>query len=524
MAFCINAALWLCLLLILFCHKPEGARAASSDKPAKLVKNFLQFRLFFFSVLLQLAVFSSVSFASEADSTSNVKSSRVSEMLDSLVNATYFEDDRFSQEGAGRAPGVFPREFIPQYSDSVYAARIAGLARKSSFNLIYNQHVKGFIRVYAVDKRKFMSKVLGLTKVYFPLFEEKFREYNIPDEMKYLPVVESALNPTAVSRAGARGLWQFMGGTGRLYGLHSSSFIEDRYDPTKETVAACKHLRDLYDMFGDWFMVLAAYNAGAGSVQRAIRASGGAHDYWGIWPYLPQETRGYVPAFIAVTYVMNYYREHNIKPAQPGYLYSETGSVPVKAALTFEQLNETLGVPLADLRFMNPQYKAGLIPAPESEPNMLRLPKQYIPPFQQKEQEIYAYRSELVAEKERMYAMVRDVERQDDVVSTSRSKKVYVAKKGESIARVASKYGVSVSQLIDWNNLKSSKLKPGQKLVVYKVVKSRGGSKASSARIKGKKGKLSAKADRAAKKGKATGKAKADKKAGKKGALKKHRR
>lgn len=445
-------------------------------------------------------------------------------MLDSLVTATYFQDDRFSSADRSVSVGYLPKEFIPQFSDSVYASRIAALASKSRFNLVYNDHVKGFIRLYAVDKRKMVSKVLGLTHIYFPLFDEAFRQYNIPPEMKYLAIVESALNPTAVSRAGARGLWQFMSGTGRMYGLQSSSFIEDRYDPTKATVAACEHLRDLYDMFGDWFLVLAAYNAGAGNVQKAIRRSGGAHDYWEIWPYLPQETRGYVPAFIAVTYVMNYYREHNIRPAQPGYLYSETGRVPVSQALTFEQLNEALGVPMEDIKFLNPQYKAGLIPAPESRPNMIRLPKQYIQPFQRKEQEIYAYRPELVAEKERLYTMVRDIDRQDEAVSSGRGKKVHMVRKGETISSVARKYGCSVSQIIDWNNLKSSRLKSGQRLVVFKAVNERSPRKASATKLKGKKGRLKSKASNAAGKSKVLKKSKGGKKAGKKSGTKKKRK
>lgn len=484
-----------------FCHEPEGARATSPVKPAKLVKKFQQFRLIFFCILLQVVAVPLASYGADADTTSTAKISRISEMLDSLFTTTYFQDDRFSSASGQyqRGGDAFPREFIPQFSDSLYATRIASLDRKSEFNLVYNQHVRGYIRVYAVDKRKFMSRVLGLTSIYFPLFEEKLREYNIPEEMKYLPIVESALNPTAVSRAGARGLWQFMSGTGRMYGLRSSSFIEDRYDPNKATVAACEHLRDLYDMFGDWFLVLAAYNAGAGNVQRAIRASGGARDYWEIWPYLPQETRGYVPAFIAVNYVMNYYREHNIRPAQPAYIYAETARVPVRQALTFEQLNEALGVPMDDLKFLNPQYKAGLIPAPESAANMLRLPKKYVQQFQQREQDIYAYRSELVSEKDRLYSMVRTVERQDEVVSSGRGKKTHVVKKGETLARLARRYGVSVSQLIEWNNLKRASLKPGQKLTVFNAGnESIGKSKASGkskARIKASR-KVKSKADK----------------------------
>ena len=412
-------------------------------------------------------------------------------MLDSLVNATYFQDSRFSPSAPGAGGGAYPLQFVPQFSDSVYTSRISDLARKTQFKLIFNSHVKGFIKLYSVDKRKQMSKMLGLTKIYFPLFEDKLREYNIPTEMKYLAIVESALNPTAVSHAGASGLWQFMSGTGKMYGLHSSSFIEDRYDPNKETVAACRHLRNLYDMFGDWFLVLAAYNAGAGTVQKAIRASGGAHDYWEIWPYLPQETRGYVPAFIAVTYVMSYYREHNIRPAEPGYLYSDTETVPVNAPLLFEQLQETLGVPIDDLKFLNPQYKVGLIPGPSSSSNLLRLPKRYVQPFLQKEQEIYVYHSEQVRERQRLYSMVQSIERQDEGGAgggSERGKIVYTVRNGETIASVSRKFRCAVSQLISWNDLKAARLRPGQRLVVFKVTNERGASRTSSLHVRGKKG------------------------------------
>ncbi len=419
-------------------------------------------------------------------------SSGVSEMLDSLTTATYFQDDQFRLYGPGQKD-VFPRHFVPQFSDSVYASRIADLAKKSQFKLVYNQHVKGFIRVYAVDRRKTVAKMLGLTKIYFPLFEEKLKEYNIPQEMKYLAIVESALNPTAVSHAGARGLWQFMGGTGKMYGLQSSSFIEDRYDPYKATIAACEHLQDLYQTFGDWFLVLAAYNSGAGNVRKAIRASGGAHDYWEIWPYLPQETRGYVPAFIAVTYVMSYYKEHNIKPLEPGYLYSETERVPINNALTFEQLQETIGVPLDDLKFLNPQYKVGLIPSPASRPNMVRLPKRYVQPFQQREQEIYAYHPERAQERERLYAVVQEHERQSGEVISSKGRKTHVVRKGETLAGVARKYRVPVSQLIAWNDLKSGHVKPGQQIVVFKANGEKAsGKQQASVSSKGKKGKGSA--------------------------------
>jgi membrane-bound lytic murein transglycosylase D len=452
------------------------------------VKISLPFRLSCLGVLLLVSGFSPAARGDDQDSERTAaRRSEVSEILDSLVTTTYFKEDNFQPVPTGIGRGVFPSQFVPQYSDSVYASRIAELGRRSQFKFVYNEHVKGFIRVYAVDKRKTVAKVLGLTKIYFPLFEDKLREYNIPTEMKYLAIVESALNPTAVSRAGARGLWQFMGGTGRMYGLQSSSFIEDRYDSYKSTVAACEHLQDLYQTFGDWFLVLAAYNSGAGNVRKAIRASGGAHDYWQIWPYLPQETRGYIPAFIAVTYIMNYYREHNITPQEPGYIYTDTDRVAVNNALTFDQLQETLGVPVDDLKFLNPQYKVGLIPSPVSSPNMLRLPRKYAQTFREREQDIYAYHPERAQEREQLYSMVRNQERQDQEIISTRGRKEHVVRKGETLAFVARKYRVPVSQLIDWNDLKSGRVKPGQHLIVFKANGAHSSGKSSVVNSKGRK-------------------------------------
>jgi membrane-bound lytic murein transglycosylase D len=441
-------------------------------------------------LLLLAAGVAPAAFAAETDNGDASGRSGVSELLDSLVTTTYFQDGQFQLSTPGRTGSdAFPRQFVPQFNDDVYSSRIEELARKSRFKLVYNEHVKGFIRVYAVDKRKQVSKMLGLSRIYFPMIEEKLRQYDIPQEMKYLVIVESGLNPTAVSHAGARGLWQFMGGTGRMYGLSSSSFIEDRYDTYKATVAACEHLRDLYDMFGDWFLVLAAYNSGAGNVRKAIRRAGGATDYWEIWPYLPLETRGYVPAFIAVTYVMNYHDEHNIRPVEPGPLYLDTERVPVKSPLTFEQLRDKIGVPVDDLRFLNPQYKVGLIPAPSSNPNMLRLPRKYVQPFMQQEQELYAYQTEQAREREQLYAMVRDRERQESAgVTQTRARKMHVVRRGETLAGVARKYRVPVSQLIRWNNLKGSRVKAGQSLVVFKSDGERS-VKSSKASVKAKKGK-----------------------------------
>jgi membrane-bound lytic murein transglycosylase D len=395
--------------------------------------------------------------------------SSVSDILDSLVNVTYFRDEHFSSVSRDADKYGFPANFVPQYSDSVYASRIGALRRKTPFNLVYNDPVKGFIKVYAVDKRNSMSKILGLSRIYFPLFEEKLDKYNVPLEMKYLAIVESALNPTAVSSAGAKGLWQFMYGTGKMYGLQSSSFIEDRYDPYKATVAAARHLRDLYNIYGDWFLVLAAYNAGPGNVNKAIRRAGGVKDYWAIYDYLPAETRGYVPAFIAVNYLMNYYREHNIRPVEPGFLYQDIDTLRTSSFLSFEQINGTIGMPVQDLKFLNPQYKLGIIPASSgATPNVLRLPRKYISQFQNREKEIYAYKSPRTVEQEMLLARVEGNSQRGNIQSSEqKTEKVHIVQEGETLGSIARVYRTYVSQLIVWNNLKDTEVTPGQKLVVF---------------------------------------------------------
>ena len=400
--------------------------------------------------------------------------STVSEILDSLVNATYFKDEHFSGPQKDGEKFGFPSSFVPQYSDSVYSARIAALKRKTPINLVYNEHVRGFIRLYAVDRRSSTAKILGLTKLYFPLFEEKLDANNVPLEMKYLAIVESALNPTAVSSAGAKGLWQFMYGTGKMYGLQSSSFIEDRYDPYKASVAASRHLKDLYNIYGDWFLALAAYNSGPGNVNKAIRRAGGIKDYWAIWDYLPAETRGYVPAFIAVNYIMNYYNEHNIHPLEPGFLYQDIDTLKTSHFLSFEQINETIGVPMRDLQFLNPQYKLGIIPAAvNSSLNVIRLPRKYVALFQKREQEIYAYKSASTIEREGLYARLESMNAGSRIQTgeggADKSQKIHVVQQGESLGSIARMYRIYISQLIAWNNLKDPDVTPGQKLVVFGV-------------------------------------------------------
>lgn len=420
-------------------------------------------RLYIFPVFILVLLSASFSDSYAGKRSDNADDTVIAEILDSLVTDAYFSDRNF-REWKGSGEYGYPPTFIPQFDDETYAERIAGLNRKTSLRLTYNSHVRGFIRLYSVDKRKLTAKILGLTEMYFPLFEKKLRQYNIPLELKYLAIVESALNPSAVSRANAKGLWQFIYGTGKMYGLGSTAFVEDRFDPEKATVAACRHMRDLYNIYGDWFLVLAAYNSGAGNVNKAIRRSGGARDYWSIWPHLPSETRGYVPAFIAVTYIMNYHREHNIHPMKSRYSYTDIGAVKVSNVLAFNQVSEVIGVPVEDLQILNPQFKLNLVPAGPGNPYYLKLPKKYVRKFSGKEKEIYAHKTSQGLDGAALLAKAREVEAP---VPPKQKKNIHVVRRGETLASIARTYRCYVSQLIRWNGLKSSRIYPGQKLKVF---------------------------------------------------------
>jgi membrane-bound lytic murein transglycosylase D len=378
-------------------------------------------------------------------------------MLDSLIRIRYFGQRFLTIDSAAYNRYGFDGSYVPTYPDSVYKARIAELNRETPIHLVYNQHVKSFIDLYSVRRRELTQRIYGLSHVYFPMFEEILDRYDIPLEMKYLAVIESALNPTAGSHMGARGLWQFMYGTGRVYNLRVTSLVDDRHDPYKSTVAAAEHMRDLYNIYQDWFLVLAAYNAGAGNVNRAIRRAGGVRDYWAIWPFLPRETRSYVPAFIAVNYVMNHTAEHNLYPLHPGVVMHGTDTVTVREVLSFDQLNEMLGIPMEDLKFFNPQFRRDIIPASTENPYIIRIPNEFIGPFLNNEQELYAYKTKKGIEKEKLLEQIQSVSDQS----------VHVVRSGENLGVIARRYRVSVNQLRAWNNLRSNTIYPGQRLTVF---------------------------------------------------------
>ena len=386
-----------------------------------------------------------------------VEDSPAMRALDSLVNIRFFNDAHFITDRDKLNVYHWSVNDVPAYPDSVIEKRIALLNRHSPFELTYNKTVGNFIDLYANRKRDLSARLLGLAEIYFPMFEEILDSYNLPLELKYLAVVESALIPNAGSHAGAKGLWQFMYGTGKVYGLQVTSLVDDRYDPYKSTVAAAEHLRDLYAIYHDWSLVLAAYNSGAGNVNKAIRRSGGVKNYWAIWPYLPRETRGYVPAFIAVNYLMNFAPEHNLFPVDPGILYNGIDTVMVNRTLSFDQISEYLNMPIDDIQFLNPSFKLGTIPADSLNLYALRLPRDVVGEFVSNEEDIYNYKSTKGLAHEQM---LKQIEK-------AKQRQVHVVRSGENLSSIASRYRCSVSNLRSWNNLRGNTIHPGQKLVVH---------------------------------------------------------
>ena len=390
-----------------------------------------------------------------------VKDSPVVRALDSMAfvkiySSQYFRLDT-SHFSINKETGSNNNISVMNMPDSVLEKRIEALNLQTPIELTYNKEVKAFINLYATKKRELTSKILGLSEIYFPMFEEILDRYNMPLELKYLAVVESALNPRAGSRMGAKGLWQFMYGTGKVYGLKVNSMVDDRYDPYKSTVAACEHLQDLYDIYGSWSLALAAYNSGAGNVNKAIRRAGGTKNYWAVWPFLPRETRGYVPAFIAVNYIMNYASDHNIYPMKPGMFFYDIDTVTVHDVLAFDQLNELLHIPMEEIKFLNPQYKQGIIPAVKGKKYTLRLPRRYVADFINNEQALYNYKTRKGLERDKLLAEIEK----------AKQRNIHIVRSGESLGKIAKRYHVYVSQLKKWNHLRSNTIYPGQKLVLF---------------------------------------------------------
>ena len=336
----------------------------------------------------------------------------------------------------------------PVISDSIYIDRLSRIP--TSMELPFNEVVKKFIESYTNRLRKKVSFALACNNFYIPIFEEALDVYGLPLELKYLPIIESSLNPTAVSRQGATGLWQFMLRTGKIYGLESNSLVDDRRDPVKSTWAAVRYLKDLYDIYKDWNLVLAAYNCGPGNINKAIRRADGEADYWSIYNYLPRETRGYVPGFIATTYIMNYYCDHGIYPME-SKLPAATDTLLLHKNLHLQQVADVCQIDIEQLRCLNPQYKRDLIPADETL-RSLRLPSHKISNFLASEDSIYAYKAEKYLNKRKIVA-IKEVKEQ-----------YHRIRNGENLGSIAARYHVSVKQLRQLNHLKGNNIRAGRTL------------------------------------------------------------
>lgn len=335
--------------------------------------------------------------------------------------------------------------------------RLQALDAKTPLDISYNPSLEKVIKFYLKREKETTENMMSLSQYYFPLFEEIFDKHDIPLEIKYLALVESALNPKAKSWAGATGLWQFMYSTGKMYDLNVSSYVDERMDPVRSTEAAAKYLKHLYNIFDDWNLVLAAYNSGPGNVNKAIRRSGGQKDYWALRPYLPRETAGYVPSFLAIMYIFEYADKHNLQPKLPPMQYLATDTIQTKDLIKFEQVSEITKVDVEFLKFLNPSYKLGIIPYETQKSYTIRLPYKAAGLFVANEDKIYDYAQKDIASSEEelpKYYKVSDKIR-------------YRVRSGDYLGKIAKRYGVRVSEIKRWNGMRSNRLKIGQRLTIY---------------------------------------------------------
>ena len=378
-------------------------------------------------------------------------------MLDSLHEAQVFNEHPISYNVEILNVHNYPLDSIPVYSDSVMSLRMADMNAFSPIEFTYNDKVKRLVTVYGRHRRMMLSRVMGMAELYFPMFEEELEKKDLPMELKYLPVVESALNNTVRSRAGAVGMWQFMYRTGKYLGLEINSYVDERRDPIKSTKTAIKYLSYLHDMYDDWLLALAAYNAGPGNVNKAIRRAGGKKNFWAIQYGLPRETRNYVPSFMAVAYLLSHASDHNIYPVKPKFEIRNIDTVTVRKAIHFNQISNVLCIPYEDITFLNPQYKRAYIPIKENDTAeyTITLPVSMIGDFLANEEIIYNYKD-------------KEVNTAPEDIYANRSEIVHRVRSGESLGLIAQRYNVRVSELRGWNNLSSRGfIYPGQKLVIF---------------------------------------------------------
>ena len=379
---------------------------------------------------------------------------------DSLLHAWYNQKNTEEYVQEINLDSVKLTSSIP---DSVYIRRLKEM--NSFITLPYNDIVRGYLIHYSEKMKSGMKRIIGLSSYYMPIFQETFDRHGLPEELKAMAIIESALNPTAVSRAGAKGMWQFMYNTAKIYGLHIDSFVDERLDPVKSADAAARYLKDAYKIFGDWNLAIASYNCGAGNVQKAIKRAG-SRQFWDIWPFLPRETRGYVPAFVGALYAMKYHKEHGIEAlAAPMPVHTDT--FKIRKMVHLKQVSELTGAPLEELQSLNPQYRHNIIPGNDRE-YILRIPYKFTDAF-------IAHEDSLHKHKDSIYFNPLTIKKIKDGGEGQRI--VYRVKSGDYLGKIATRYRVTVTQIKKWNGLKSNNISIGQRLVIYS---GRAGAVASS--------------------------------------------
>lgn len=361
----------------------------------------------------------------------------------------------------------------PELSTELLKERLKEMDARSPFNIEYNPGLENLIKSFLKNRKTAFARQMALSEYYFPVFEEALARKNVPLEIKYLAIVESALNPKAVSRVGATGLWQFMLQTGKEYNLNVDSYVDERSDILKSSEAAAQYMVNMHRIFGDWELVLASYNSGAGNVAKAIRRSGGKQNFWNIKNYLPRETQAYVPAFLATMYIYEYHKEHGIVPNRAIVKHFETDTIMVKKQMSFKQISDLVDIPVSQLQHLNPSYKMNVIPVYSSKPHFLRLPKDKVGIFTSNEDKIYAYVQYESEKREKSFETTRWASRKDTTSSRAvasndyKSKtKYHTVRRGESLGVISNKYGVSVADLKSWNNLRSNTIGYGKKLKI----------------------------------------------------------
>lgn len=418
------------------------------------------------SILISLNIFADNN--KDIDSLKNeTENAEIINNLDSLLNLWYISNSLSSDYNyySDLSEDSVYINSLPTYPDSVYIERLENLS--TLIKLPFNEKVRDYINAYTIKHRKRVEVMLGLTNYYFPIFDEIFDKYNLPLELRYLAIIESALNPGATSRAGAAGLWQFMLATGKMYKLNVNTFVDERRDPLKSTEAAAQFLSDLYKIYDDWLLAIAAYNCGPGNVNKAIKRSKGKNNYWEIYHNLPKETRGYVPAYIAATYVMNYYSEHNIIPKKIEFPVA-VDTIMITEDLHFGQVAEVLNIPIDMIRDLNPQYRKDIIPAKISTYSLM-LPSEYTTKFLDLSDSIFSFKdsiyflnkSSVIPSKNGNIAFI------PDPPSDNMKAVYYTVRSGDNVTSIANKYHVNVNNLKYWNNIHRNLIRVGQKLVIY---------------------------------------------------------